>query len=67
MAEAGLVSIYVVCVCCACGAAFTEAYRGFAYSAKSWHPYLSHFVISNMVIADFQSRLFSSNRETFSS
>lgn len=60
-------SLHVVCVCCACGAAFTEAYGGFAYWAKSWLSYLAHFVISNAVIADFQSRLFSSDRETFPS
>lgn len=63
--ETGLVPVYVVCVCCACGAAFTETYRGFAYSAKSWHSYLSHFVIFKIVIADFQSHLFSSAIETF--
>lgn len=63
----GLVSLHVVCVCCACGAAFTGAYGGFACWAKSWHSYRSHFVISNTVIADFQSRLFSSDRETFPS
>lgn len=55
MTEMVLVSIYVVCVCCACGAAFNDAYRGFAYSAKSRNSYRSHFVISNTVIADFQA------------
>lgn len=29
--EKGPVSPHVVCVCCACGAAFTGAYGGFAY------------------------------------
>lgn len=45
------------------------AYRGFVYRAKSWRSYLSpHFVISNLVIADFQSRLFSPpRREAFPS
>lgn len=65
MTEMMLVSIYVVCVCCACGAAFNDAYRGFAYSAKSRNSYRSHFVISNTVIADFQSRFFSFDRTTF--
>lgn len=30
MSEKGLVSLHVVCVCCAFGAAFTGAYGGFA-------------------------------------
>lgn len=58
------VSLHVVCVCCACGAAFTGAYGGFAYWAKSWPSYLPRSLISSTIIANFQSRLFASSGET---